>query len=208
MTVRRRTLLQAGALASLAGASGPLACSSDSESDPPSANFLHGVASGDPTEDSVLLWTRVTLDRAAAASGQWEVFDSLEFGEPVASGNFTTDEERDYTVKVEALGLSPGATYYYRFRCHGATSPIGRTRTAPKGHVERLRLLVFSCAAYSAGYFHAYRSAAVRADIDLVVHLGDYIYEHGDQEFEATASYDMPGRIDPHNHHKMPFIAT
>lgn len=192
MTVRRRTLLQAGALASLAGAPGPLACSSDSESDPPSANFLHGVASGDPTEDSVLLWTRVTLDRAAVASGQWEVFESLEFGEPVASGNFTTDEERDYTVKVEAQGLSPGATYYYRFRCHGATSPIGRTRTAPKGDVERLRLLVFSCAAYSAGYFHAYRSAAVRADIDLVVHLGDYIYEHGDQEFGATRGYDPP----------------
>src|SRR5688500_19692331 len=166
-------MLQAGALASIAGARGPLGCSSDSDSDPANASFLHGVASGDPTGDSVLLWTRVTLDRAGAASGQWEIFDSLEFGEPVANGKFATDEARDYTVKVEASGLLPGATYSYRFRCHGATSPIGRTRTAPEGNVERLRLLVFSCAAYAAGYFHAYRIVALCSDIDIEIHLWD-----------------------------------
>lgn len=171
----------------------PLACSSSgSGSRDSGASFEYGVASGDPTSDSVLLWTRVTPREWGAISGSFEVYASLDFGEPVVEGSFTTDADRDYTVKVEADGLSPGTTYYYRFHCQGATSPVGRTRTAPRGEVERLRLLVFSCAAYAAGYFHAYRSAAERADIDLCIHLGDYIYEHGNAEFGVARSYDPP----------------
>jgi len=196
VTVHRRTLLKAGALVGIGAGHLPLACSSpDSEPKEPRASFLHGVASGDPTSDSVLLWTRVTPLDSGPVSGSFEVFeslDSLELAEPVAWGSFTTDEARDYTVKVDAEQLSPGTTYYYRFQCEGATSPIGRTRTAPKGALERSRLLVFSCAAYAAGYFHAYRTAALRADIDLCVHLGDYIYEHGNAEFGNTRSYDPP----------------
>jgi len=196
VTVHRRTLLKAGALAGIAAGQLPLGCSSpDSEPSEPSeprASFLHGVASGDPTSDAVLLWTRVTPLDAGPVSGSYEVFDSLELADPVARGSFTTDEDRDYTVKVDAVGLAAGTTYYYRFKCEGATSPVGRTRTAPDADVERLRLLVFSCAAYSAGYFHAYRTAALRADIDVCVHLGDYIYEHGDAEFGAARSYDPP----------------
>lgn len=197
MTVHRRTLLKAGALVGIAGANLPLACSSsDAEGDRKhGASFEHGVASGDPTTDSVLLWTRVTPREPGPVSGSYEVFDSRELDEPLTRGSFTTDETRDYTVKVEADGLAPGTTYYYRFRCEGAISPVGRTRTAPQGDVERLRLLVFSCAAYAAGYFHAYRSAALRADIDLCVHLGDYIYEHGDAEFGAKRAYDPPHEV-------------
>ena len=198
MTVHRRTLLKAGALVGIGAGHLPLGCaSSDSDSEPsePRVSFLHGVASGDPTPDSVLLWTRVTPLDAGPVSGSYEVFDSLELAEPVAQGSFTTDEDRGYTVKVDAEDLSPGTTYYYRFRCKGATSPVGRTRTAPEGEVERLRLLVFSCAAYSAGYFHAYRTAALRADIDFCVHLGDYIYEYGNAEFGTTRSYDPPDEV-------------
>jgi len=197
VTVQRRTLLKAGALG-IAGGQLPLACSaSDSDAAPGDSgvSFVHGVASGDPTTDSVLLWTRVTSRETGPISGTFELFDSLVFDEPLTSGSFSTDADRDYTVKVEAEGLSPGTTYYYRFRCQGATSPVGRTRTAPAGEVERLRLLVFSCAAYAAGYFHAYRMAALRADVDLCVHLGDYIYEHGNAEFGATRSYEPPDEI-------------
>lgn len=198
MTVDRRTLLKAGALVGIGAGHVPLGCASDdSDREPsqPRASFLYGVASGDPTSDSVLLWTRVTPLDPGPVSGTFEVFDSLEFPAPVAQGSFTTDQDRDYTVKVDVLGLSPGTTYYYRFQCEGATSPIGRTRTAPEGEVDRLRLLVFSCAAYAAGYFHAYRTAALRADIDVCVHLGDYIYEYGNAEFGATRSYDPPDEV-------------
>lgn len=194
MTVHRRTLLKAGALVGVGPL--PFACSSsDAEPSEPGVSFGHGVASGDPTSDSVLLWTRVTPRESGPTSGSFEVFDSLAFGAPLVEGSFTTDEDRDYTVKVEARGLSPGTTYYYRFHCQGATSPVGRTRTAPRGEVERLRVLVFSCAAYAAGYFHAYRTAALRADVDFCVHLGDYIYEHGNAEFGTTREYDPPEEV-------------
>ena len=195
VSVHRRTLLKAGALWGVAGPL-PLACSSsDGEPSESGASFDHGVASGDPSADSVLLWTRVTPRDPGPVSGNFEVFESLALDAPLVRGSFTTDADRDYTVKVEAEGLAPGTTYYYRFHCQGATSPVGRTRTAPRGEVERMRLLVFSCAAYAAGYFHAYRTAALRADIDLCVHLGDYIYEHGNAEFGATRTYDPPDEI-------------
>ncbi|HEY6723914.1 MAG TPA: alkaline phosphatase D family protein [Polyangiaceae bacterium] len=193
--MQRRTLLKAGALG-IAGGQLSIGCAgSDAESRESGASFVHGVASGDPTSDSVLLWTRVTPRDPGPISGSYEVFDSLALEEPLAAGSFTTDADRDYTVKVDAQGLSPGTTYYYRFYCQGATSPVGRTRTAPRGEVERLRVVVFSCAAYAAGYFHAYRAAAARADVDLCVHLGDYIYEHGNAEFGATRAYDPPDEV-------------
>src|SRR5690606_20125974 len=134
----------------IAGGRLTLGCSSAGSDDEPGAggvSFVHGVASGDPTPDSVLLWTRVTPRDSGPLSGSFEVFDSLALDEPVAEGSFTTDADRDYTVKVEARELSPGTTYYYRFHCQGLSSPLGRTRTAPRGAVDRLRLLVFSCAA-------------------------------------------------------------
>ena len=141
--------------------------------------FQHGVASGDPLSDAVVLWTRVT----PAAEGPVEVWYELaldpNFETRVAAGTFTTGPERDYTVKVDATGLWAGQTYYYVFKCLGRTSLVGRTRTAPTGAVNRLRFAVVSCSNFPSGYFNVYRRLAERPDLAAVLHLGDYIYEYG-----------------------------
>ncbi|MGM0577794.1 MAG: alkaline phosphatase D family protein [Myxococcota bacterium] len=139
--------------------------------------FRHGVASGDPLTDSVILWTRVSPAEDAPVEVYWEVSADPSLASRVAAGWSTTDGSRDWTVKVDAAGLEPGTTYYYRFRALGRSSISGRTRTTPAEGGEHLRLAVMSCANYAKGYFHAYRKVAERADLDAVVHLGDYIYE-------------------------------
>lgn len=141
--------------------------------------FSHGVASGDPLVDAVILWTRISPAFDDSIAVFWEVARDEAFEQRVAAGWTGTEASLDYTVKLDATGLAPGQTWYYRFQALGRVSPIGRTRTAPAGAVERLRLGVVSCSFYSLGYFHAYRSLATRPDLDLVVHLGDYIYEYG-----------------------------
>ncbi len=194
MTVTRRSLLKVGALS----AAGPWAQACTSEPVRPAAPdaFRHGVASGDPRPDSVILWTRVSPpDQHGPVSGSWEVFDSLELRTAIRVGTFETDADRDFTVKVEATGLTPATSYYYRFRVEDSESPVGRTRTAPLGATDRLRLGVFCCASYAHGYFHAYRKAAERADLDAVVHLGDYIYEYGDDEYGSERRYEPPHEL-------------
>jgi len=151
--------------------------------------FLHGVASGDPLPEAVVLWTRVTPTAAATpGSGvgpevavEWEIAADDDFDRIVLHGEARTGPERDHTVKVDARGLDPATTYWYRFRAQGTTSPAGRTRTAPAedADVPRLRMAVVSCANMQAGWFTAYRHLAERRDLDLVVHLGDYFYEYG-----------------------------
>lgn len=150
------------------------ACSGENESDERKV-FLHGVASGDPLADAVILWTRVTASGPVEVS--WEVAADPGFAAPVGGGSLTTDAERDHTVKIDAKGLEAGKTYYYRFRALGETSPIGRTRTAPVT-AARLRFAVVSCSNFAHGYFHVYRALSERADLDAVLHLGDYIYEY------------------------------
>jgi alkaline phosphatase D len=112
----------------------------------------------------------------------WEIASDMTFASVVGRGTVTTDPSRDYTVKVDATGLQPGTTYYYRFAGLGVTSEIGRTRTAPL-MASQLRFAVITCSNYAEGYFHVYRAIAERLDIDAVVHLGDYIYEYGDGEY-------------------------
>ncbi|MEN3040432.1 MAG: alkaline phosphatase D family protein [Bacteroidia bacterium] len=160
------------------------------------APFLHGVASGDPLTDRVILWTRVTPPQnwTGSISGQWEVAQDPQFQQIVTSGNFTTDAERDYTVKVDATGLQPGRWYYYRFKAFNTTSPVGRTRTLPSGNVNRLRIAVVSCADYQNGFYTAYENITLRNDVDLVVHLGDYIYEYGPSQ-NAVRSAEPPKEI-------------
>jgi len=147
--------------------------------------FQHGVASGDPLADRVVLWTRVTPSVAGSEpiTVEWAVALDEALTDVVASGSSTTDAEVDFTVKVDASGLSPGTTYYYRFRSGADDSPLGRTRTLPVGAVESARLAVVSCSNYPAGFFHAYRLIAERTDLDLVLHLGDYLYEYADSAF-------------------------
>ena len=145
----------------------------------PAGPFQHGVASGDPLPDGVILWTRVTSSGGAPVSVSWQVASDPELAQVVASGTAETNADRDFTVKVDARGLTAGQTYYYRFEAAGASSPVGRTRTAPTGGVQRARFGVASCSSHAAGYFHGYRALAARADLDAVIHLGDYIYEGG-----------------------------
>ncbi len=144
------------------------------------APFYHGVASGDPLADRVVIWTRVTPD--AGHTGpivvEWEMSPNLNFSPVVKSGTVSTDESRDYTVKVDVDGLSPRTYYYYRFKALGATSLVGRTKTAPDAYVDHLRFAFASCANYNGGYFLGYEAIGRRNDLDAVFHLGDYIYEY------------------------------
>jgi alkaline phosphatase D len=168
------------------------------DADPgPREGFLHGVASGDPLPEGVILWTRITPPSPAPMSVevQWEVSTTREFTSPVRMGTFSTHPGRDYTVKVDVTGLSPATTYYYRFRALGFTSPVGRTKTAPQGMVPRARFAVCSCSNYAHGYFHAYRNIARRDDIDAVIHLGDYIYEYGNGQYGNVRTLDPPTEI-------------
>jgi alkaline phosphatase D len=151
--------------------------------------FLHGVASGDPLPDAVVLWTRVTT-KAKVAKVRWELAKSPSFETIVAKGSVETGADRDFTVKIDATGLDPHTTYYYRFACEEETSPIGRTRTAPRGSVARLRFAMLSCASLAHGYFHVYRHVSRRLDLDAVLHLGDYIYEYGSEEYGAVRRYE------------------
>lgn len=144
----------------------------------PETTFSHGVASGDPLSDAVLLWTRVS----PASDGDVDVFvevcKSPDFEQRVAVDTFTVNADTDYTLKLDQTELEPGTTYYYRFSALGRTSVIGRTRTLPSGAVDRLRVAVCSCSNFGFGYFHGYKHMAQRPDLDLWIHLGDYIYEH------------------------------
>ncbi|HEX6241095.1 MAG TPA: alkaline phosphatase D family protein, partial [Polyangiales bacterium] len=142
-------------------------------------SFAHGVASGDPSSDGVVLWTRVTPSAAGEVPVLWEIAEDREFRRRVAGGIVKTDSSVDYTVKVDVGGLAPGHDYFYRFRSADGVSPVGQTRTLARGHVASFRMAVVSCAHFVQGYFHVYRELAARSDLDLVLHLGDYIYESG-----------------------------
>jgi alkaline phosphatase D len=141
--------------------------------------FYHGVASGDPTPNSVIIWTRVTPEVDGPVVVAWKVSMDTTFADTIQYGTFITDATRDYTVKVDVEGLNAGTFYYYEFTALGANSIIGRTKTAPDGNVDQLRFAVVSCSNYPSGYFTAYERINERNDIDAVLHLGDYIYEYG-----------------------------
>ncbi len=142
--------------------------------------FLHGIASGDPLQDRVILWTRVT-PKAGAEKVRigWQVATDAGFKNIITDGISTTDASRDFTLKVDAAGLEAGTTYYYRFLSKDSISTVGTTRTLPSGDVASARFLVMSCANYPAGYFNVYHAASQRTDVDAVLHLGDYLYEYG-----------------------------
>ena len=154
--------------------------------------FRHGVASGDPDATSVVLWTRISgVEEATVA---WEVASDPGFRKVAASGQFVTGPERDFTVKALAEGLKPGAQYYYRFRCKGVTSPVGRTRTLPVGPVQRLGIALASCSNFAFGYFNAYDAIARDPAVDFVLHTGDYIYEYGADGWGGEISRKL-GRV-------------
>lgn len=143
-------------------------------------SFEHGVASGDPLHDRVILWTRVSPSNwFDEVDVKWQVARDPKMRQVVSSGRFTTSLWRDFTVKVDAGGLEPAQTYYYRFEAPGARSVVGRTRTLPRDDARAARLAVVSCANLPMGLFNVYALIARRADLDAVLHLGDYLYEYG-----------------------------
>lgn len=151
--------------------------------------FDHGVASGDPLSDRVILWTRVTPAKPRPAVAlTYVVATDPALAHVVQRGTAKTNPGRDYTVKVDALRLKPATTYYYRFSCEGVDSPVGRTRTLPTTGVSSLRFAVVSCSNHAYGYFNAYARIAARADLDLVMHLGDYLYEYGAGQYGSVRS--------------------
>lgn len=160
--------------------------------------FYHGVASGDPLHDRVIIWTRVTPDTLDQREIEvtWRVATDPALRQPIKTGTFLTSAERDYTVKVDVIGLSPGTTYYYGFRALEANSLTGRTKTTPTGDaVDHLKFGVVSCSNYEAGYFNAYGHLAARNDLDAVLHLGDYIYEYA-RPREAQDTVDKVRTLD------------
>ena len=146
-------------------------------------SFDHGVASGDPLSDRVIIWTRITPDREAPVWVIWQVFADAGLSEQVAAGAVQTSTARDYTVKVDVDGLEPQTQYYFIFTANtvnGAVpSAFGKTKTLAATGTDAVRAAVVSCSNFPFGYFHAYEEIARTPDLDLVIHLGDYLYEYG-----------------------------
>jgi alkaline phosphatase D len=158
--------------------------------------FTHGVASGDPLADRVILWTRVDC-HTEFVPVHWEVALDPGFRQLVRRGRAWARRGADGTLKVDAWGLPPGRWLHYRFHARGRTSPIGRTRTLPVGAVAQARLAVFSCANYPAGYFHAYAEAARIDGLDAALHLGDYIYEYGRDGYASEQAAALGREVEP-----------
>lgn len=192
---RRDVLRAAGTFAVAGAAASPLRLPSAVSAPAATGKFRHGVASGDPIPGGVLLWTRVTpTEDALPGTGAgpevtvtWEVSNSPDFRRIVARGATPTGPGRDHTIKSDVRGLQPATTYWYRFRMGREVSPVGRTRTAPAtgAPMDRLRIGVVSCANLQAGWFSAYRHLAAQPDLDLILHLGDYLYEYSPGEYQA-----------------------
>jgi alkaline phosphatase D len=177
---RRDFIIRIASVSATLSAGGVLA--SERENEPLEqrnpVRFDYGVASGDPLADRVILWTHAR--RTAGTSSvqlEWEVALDPAFRKVVAEGEVTARATNDFTAKVDARGLKPGETYYYRFRAGSANSPVGKTRTLPEKNVSSVKLAVFSCANFPAGYFYAY-SEAIQTGAQYALHIGDYIYEY------------------------------
>ncbi|QOV89188.1 alkaline phosphatase D family protein [Humisphaera borealis] len=148
--------------------------------------FTLGVASGDPDPSSLVLWTRLAPSPLEPDGGMppkmvevsWELAEDDAFKKIVRKGTTIATPQLGHSVHVEPRGLSPDRWYWYRFRAADAVSPVGRTRTMPQATAspEKLKFAFASCQHYETGLFTAYEQMA-RDDLDLVFHLGDYIYE-------------------------------
>lgn len=176
--ITRRSLLSAGATG-LALAALPGRAFAQKTS-----GFTHGVASGDPRQTSVVLWTRYVASGPVLLRA--EVAEDEAFRSIVATGETDASPGYDGCAHAWVDGLKPGRWYFYRFTAPGGeVSETGRTRTLPAGATKSFRMAVFSCSNGTSGWFNAYAHAAARDDIDLAVHTGDYIYESPTQRADA-----------------------
>lgn len=156
--------------------------------------FTHGVASGDPLQTAVIVWTRCVTADARRGRIAWEVAEDEAFERIVKSGVADVSPARDFCVKVDVTGLAPGRPYAYRFVSAEGPGVTGLTRTAPEKGAGSMSFAQLSCANLPFGYFHAYRDAAARPEIELCVHLGDYIYEYRRGKY-PTVEQAVPERM-------------
>lgn len=161
--------------------------------------FSHGVASGEPSQNSVLLWTRFVSDLADTTL-KAEISEYADFRSTVAGAETVASPQRDYTAKAILRGLKPGQAYYYRFiASDGSISPIGQARTLPEGGIKQYRMAVFSCSNMPFGWFNAYAHAAQVGDFDIALHLGDYIYEYQRGDYPSVKDTVAGRLIEPAN---------
>ena len=190
--ITRRTAMTSGVAATAAScASSPKMTPFVAVNEGASGVFTHGVASGDPDADSVVIWTRVTLPVGARSvlplTVVWEAASDENFMEMLQKGEATTGPSSDWTVKVILRDLAPGQTVFYRFRSGDEYSPIGRAKTLPAGAIDAARFAVVSCSNVPFGYFNVYDQIAREDNLDAVIHLGDYIYEYGRDGYGGEA---------------------
>ena len=177
---RRDFIIKLSSVSATLASGGMLsACGSDSS---PLVNFNYGVASGDPSVDGVVLWTYARYAESGMMNNsvplKYEVATSNTFTDIVKSGDLSSSPTTGFTAKVAVSGLKAGTDYFYRFTCGAFKSGVGKTRTLPSSTATQVKLAVFSCSHYAAGYFNAYAEAA-KSDAQFAIHLGDYIYEYG-----------------------------
>ncbi|QNK78443.1 alkaline phosphatase D family protein [Winogradskyella sp. PAMC22761] len=163
-------------------------------------NFNEGVASFDPTQSQVIIWTRYTTNLPSITL-IWQIATDADFTTIIRDGEVITDSSRDFTAAVEIQNLDADLKLYYRFinTEDESTSPIGETITLPTGNVNQIKLGVTSCANYAAGLFTVYNAMA-NSDLDIIVHLGDYIYEYGENEYGTNEYTTALGRTHSPTH--------
>ncbi len=145
--------------------------------------FIHGVTSGTPKPQSVVLWTRISPEHTSDFNFEWEIASDVNFQNIIDFGSGMANSDRDYTVHVTAQNLQPDTYYFYRFKNGENYSALGRTKTAPAANSKSpVKFAIMSCSSLFSGYFNAYRRIAERQDLNAIVHLGDYIYDFVDPD--------------------------
>lgn len=167
-------------------------------------SFDHGVASGDPQGDRVILWTRVTVDKEdSVVDVTWRVFEDEAQTREVSSGVVRTSAEQDYTIKTDVDGLAPATEYFYVFSVQTdsetVVSAVGRTKTLAVEGSAPVRAAMVSCTNYPFGFFHTYDAIAKQEPLDVVIHLGDYLYEYGVDGYGGKTGSALGRNHDPLN---------
>lgn len=149
------------------------------------APFYYGVCSGDPTDSSVIIWTHITPTSpdSVSVTVNWQISPDTTFNTILYSGLATSDSLLNYTIKIDVSGLAAGSTYYYRFSDNDSNYSVwGRAKTLPIGNVNNTKIAVMSCSSIFSGFFNAYKRLSEREDLQLLIHLGDYIYDYPDAD--------------------------